>query len=193
MTKKSETVLLLISCTSDTPDLDFPGVTPTNIRLKHLTTTEEFVAALGTFAEGWDVDELQIKREQGTYPTITWEYQSDLYMGMDGPNGKRHSRKIRIETTGAFEMEEIKELERWGNYVEVKDARLDNYPSLYVNKSRDNDAESWRFRLYAHQVFAPTGNRTTDMIWLSGGGPTIPPPTDAEAVTAMLNLLTEME
>lgn len=187
---------LSVACSSDEGEISFPDVEPTNIRLKYLTTTEDVVAGLGAYAQGWDVSELHIERDDGNYPDMLWWYQYELSMRRDAVHPATHDyRMVRAETDGPIEPEEIKEREKRQNRVRIHDARLNKYPSLYVYKGRDNDNNNWNFGLYAHQVHKD-GNKTTHKIYMSGGHSShlegnTPPPSDGEVVTAMLALLEE--
>lgn len=186
-------VLMFLSCSSDGEIDLFPETDPTNIRLKYLTTTAQVIEAAGPYTVGWDVSDLDVRRDEGTHADLFWWFQADLAMRKDAVHTGTHDyRNLRLNTDGPMEQEDLEQME---DYVPIHDGRLDQYPSLYVVKHRDNDNNNWYFRLYAHQVHQD-GNRNTHIIWMSGGHSshlegTTPPPADGDVITAMLGLLEE--
>lgn len=189
----SAVVLMFLSCSSDEGIDLFPETKPTNIRLKYLTTTAQVIEAAGPYTVGWDVGELNIRRDEGTHHNLFWWFDSELAMRKDAVHPATHDfRRLRLVTDGPIERKDLEEME---NYIRIDDARLDQFPSLDVYKHRENDNNDWHFRLYAHQVHQD-GNRNTHIIYMSGGHSShlegmTPPPGDGDVITAMLGLLEE--
>lgn len=181
--------LLLSSCSDKGTPLPIEG-TSSKFRLKHLTTTEAVVGALGNFTTGWDLGTLSVTN-MWSYPKFPYIYYYTLRMSRDnGSNNYEESISIYVQAGGPIDYDVTLEefLAEHGDMEAVNVEQLRNYPSVYVVKGKENDNEEWKIELYTPHI-AKDGNHTMHSIHLTGSH--TPPVADAAAVTAMLALLEE--
>jgi len=185
-------VLLSVGCSSDNNSSKenplFPPVdNATTVRLKHLLTTGDVVEALGGYTNGWDVKELNVTN-YGAYPSFPYIYYYNLPMEIETSGETTQTRSVYVQAGGPVDTDVTLEqfLAENNDYVAVNDAQLATYPRTYVVKMNDNDNEEWIIDLYTPHI-AKDGNHTMHSIHLSGYN--TPPPSDSEAVKAMLRLL----
>ena len=77
--------LLLFSCSDKEGSITIDG--PSSMfRLKHLTTEEAVLEALGNFTTGWELDEVSITN-MGPYPKFPYVYYYHLLMNRDNGGG----------------------------------------------------------------------------------------------------------
>ena len=181
--------LTLMSCSSDentNDDWGFPVEEPTTVRLKHLLTTAEVMAAAGNFTAGWDVNDLNVTNV-GEYPTFPYIYYYRLEM-TEIPETATGIKIIDVQAGGGVDADVTLEqfLAERDEYVAVNNQLLANYPNTYIVKNIENDFDEWMVYLYTpHRD--QRGNRTMHSVCLIGRR--TPPPPDEAAVTTLLNLV----
>ena len=181
--------LLLFSCSDKKDPLTIDGTSST-FRLKHLTTKEAVVGALGNFTSGWDLGALNITN-MGPYPKFPYIYYYTLLMSRDnGGSSNKETIRLHVQAGGPVDSDVTLEafLEEHEDMATVHVARLKNYPGVYVVKGKENDTDQWLIELYTPHI-AKDGNHTMHSIHLTGLQ--TPPVADEVAVTAMLALLEE--
>ncbi|WP_353184036.1 hypothetical protein [Parapedobacter lycopersici] len=160
---------------------------PVEVRLKSVTSAAESKQLLETFLTN--------------YPVLTYSsfddpaydpYFHHYYLIWSNDQGTGHVT-FTSGTINETSKERIIKDER--NFLEVSDPRLNAYSNVFVLKFWDNNRKKWIYRLYVHDFSA--GKQKSDHIELSCGyyndylsylNPP-PPPTDTEAVTALLEFL----
>ena len=182
--------ITLTSCSSDEQNNDddwgFPAEEPTTVRLKHLLTTAEVIAAAGDFTSGWDVNDLKLTNI-GEYPTFPYIYYYKLDMS-EIPEAAPGRKMINAEAGGSVDADVTLEkfLAERTDYVAVNSPFLENYPNTYIVKNIENDFDEWMIYLYTpHRDHR--GNKTMHSVLLYGTK--TPPPSDEAAVSTLLNLV----
>lgn len=177
--------LLLFSCADKENPLIVDNAASA-FRLKHLTTKEAVVEALGDFTSGWGLTDLDITN-MGPYPKFPYIYYYRIAMRRDSD---RESISVYVQAGGPVDADVTLEafLEEYGDMVAVQVEQLKDYPGVYVVKGVDNDHDGWLIELYTPHI-SKDGNHTMHSIHLTGHN--TPPVADEVAVLAMLELLEE--
>ncbi|WP_215222624.1 hypothetical protein [Echinicola shivajiensis] len=187
-------VLFLLSCTDEkdeTPD----RATEETVRLKHFADANQVNEAVLPLINGYELGSDDSFTDTGNYPklpyiyyyTVRWEKEvsslASINLSVSGDTG------IGDETK-----EEI--LEYSEGMVEVNDPRIGKapYANVFVIRNEDNSKLDWRYELY---MDLGTLNEDNHRITLTGVfiGPDSQidqapnPPSDAEAISIMLELV----
>lgn len=165
---------------------------PVEARLKSITSAAESKQMLQTFLSDYPV----LTYASFDDPEYNPYYHHYYIIWSDDSPGTKHVT-ITSATVNETSKERIIKDERY--FLEISDPRLDEYSNVFALKFWDNNRATWIFRLYAQDFSAD--KQSSDSIELSCGyyndylsyrdSPL--PPTDTEAVTALLEFLEPIE